>query len=133
ETPVMSTPPALLVPAAPPASLVDLLLWRAAEQPNDPALQFLSDGQSEKARVTYAELDQQARELGGWLQGQGLAGQRVLLLYPPGLEFATAFFGCLYAGCLAVPSYPPRQNRTLDRLHSLIADAQVAGVLCPAS
>jgi acyl-CoA synthetase (AMP-forming)/AMP-acid ligase II/acyl carrier protein len=129
----MAAHPAPLTPHGAPASLVELLRWRAAVQPGEPALHFLSDGTTEKARLTYAELDQQARAFGGWLQAQGLAGQRVLLLFPPGLEFVTAFFGCLYAGAVAVPSYPPRQNRTFDRLQGLIADAQVAGVLCPAS
>ena len=36
---------------------------------------------------------------------------RALLLYPPGLEFIAAFFGCAYAGIVAVPVAPPGRNR----------------------
>ena len=44
-----------------------------------------------------------ARALGAFLRGAGGAGERALLLYPPGLEFITAFLGCLYGGVVAVP------------------------------
>jgi acyl-CoA synthetase (AMP-forming)/AMP-acid ligase II len=59
-------------------------------------------------------------------------GDRALLLYPPGLEFIPAFFGCLYSGVIAVPAYPPQPSqasRTLPRLLSIVADADVAIVL----
>src|SRR5207253_2034291 len=59
-----------------------------------------------------------------WLQSTIVPGDRVLLLYPPGLEYIAAFFGCLYAGAIAVPAYPPRHNRNLLRLQALVADAQ---------
>src|SRR5262249_21572089 len=54
---------------------------------------------------------------------------RALLLFPPGLEYIVAFFGCLYAGVVAVPAYPPRRNRSLDRLQAIVASANVAAVL----
>lgn len=34
-------------------------------------------------------------------------GDRVLLVFPPGLDFVRAFLSCLYAGAIAVPVYPP--------------------------
>ena len=64
--------------------------------------------------LTRGELDRRARALAARLQARGLAGRRALLLYPPGLEFIAAFFGCLYAGVVAVPAYPPRPNRPDD-------------------
>ena len=60
------------------------------------------------------------------LQRLDARGKRVLLLYPLGLEYIAAFFGCFYAGAVAVPAYPPRLNRSLDRLQTIIADAQVS-------
>jgi len=45
-----------------------------------------------------------------------------MLAYPPGLEFIAAFFGALYAGCVAVPTYLPR-HRTLDQFAALAGDA----------
>jgi acyl-CoA synthetase (AMP-forming)/AMP-acid ligase II len=55
------------------------------------------------------------------------------LVYPPGLDFITAFFGCLYAGCVAVPTYPPRRHRILDRFHAIAADAGVSIALSTSS
>ena len=62
----------------------------------------------------------------------GLAGQRALLLYPAGLDFIAAFFGCLYAGVVAVPAYPPRRNRSLSRIQAIVDDAQARVALTTA-
>ncbi len=107
-----------------PPTLVHLLRHRAACQPNDVAFTFLVDGESEQVHLTNAELDRQARAIGAWLQSLDLVGERALLLYPPGLEFIAAFFGCLYAGVAAVPVYPPRRNRSLFRIQAIADDAQ---------
>jgi acyl-CoA synthetase (AMP-forming)/AMP-acid ligase II/acyl carrier protein len=93
------------------------------------AFTFLTDADTEKASVTYRELDCRARAIAGTLQALGLAGERALLLYPPGLDYVAAFFGCLYAGVVAVPAYPPRRNRSLDRLQTVAADAGAAVAL----
>ncbi|MFZ6029974.1 MAG: HAD-IIIC family phosphatase [Chloroflexota bacterium] len=103
--------------------LVDLLAWQAARQPDRLAYVFLTDG-VETAHLTYQALDRRARAIAGMLQGLGEAGARVLLLYPPGLDYITAFFGCLYAGAVAIPSYPPRLNRPDARLQGIVADSQ---------
>ncbi|HSG38239.1 MAG TPA: AMP-binding protein, partial [Thermoanaerobaculia bacterium] len=62
------------------------------------AFTFLRDGRAEAARLTWAGLDRRAREIAAALQARGLEGERAVLLFPPGLEFIAAFFGCLYAG-----------------------------------
>lgn len=103
--------------------LIDILQSRAVTEPQRLALNFLQDGEIESARLTYQELDQQARAIAAQLQDLQMQGERALLLYPPGLEFVSAFFGCLYAGVIAIPAYPPRRDRGLDRLHKIIADA----------
>ncbi len=105
-----------------PPNLVDLLRHLAAHKGDDLAFAYLVDGENEEISLTYAELDRQARGIAAWLQAHGLQGQRALLLYPPGLEFIAAFFGCLYAGVVAVPAYPPRMNRSLGRIHAIAAD-----------
>ena len=91
---------------------------------NDIAFTYLVDGENEQVHLTYAELDGRARAIGAWLESLGLVGQRALLLYPPGLEFITAFFGCLYAGVAAAPVYPPRRNRSMARIQAIADDAQ---------
>ncbi len=110
------------------ATLVDILRWRASHQPDQKAYAFLTKDEEEQG-LTYAELDRQARAIGAMLQRRGAIGERVLLLYPAGLEYIAAFFGCLYAGALAVPAYPPRSNRSIGRIESIVADAQAKFVL----
>jgi acyl-CoA synthetase (AMP-forming)/AMP-acid ligase II/acyl carrier protein len=109
--------------------LVELLRRRAAEDPDRTAFVFLADADTVKASLTYAELDRQARAIAVMLRARGLAGERALLLYPPGLDFIAALFGCLYAGVVAVPTYPPRRNRSSDRLQAIVANARVAAAL----
>jgi len=58
------------------------------------------------------------------LQTAGAAGERALLLYPPGLRFLEAFFGCMYAGTVPVPAYPPTEGPALARLQTIAADAR---------
>lgn len=106
------------------ATLRDLLRTRAADQPERTAYTFLRDGQAAEAPLTYRALDAQARAIAARLQEQGAAGERALLLFPPGLEFVSAFFGCLYAGVVAVPAYPPRANRADPRIDEIVSDAQ---------
>jgi 8-amino-7-oxononanoate synthase len=107
-----------------PSNLVDLLRHRAAHQSNDLGFLYLVDGENEEIRWTYAELDRRARAIGAWLQSRGLQGERALLLYPAGLDFVAAFFGCVYAGVVAVPAYPPRKNRSLERIEAIADDAE---------
>ena len=107
-----------------PSNLVDLLQHRAAHQAQDWAFSYLVDGEIEEIHWTYEELDRRARAIGAWLQAHSLEGERALLLYPPGLDFIAAFFGCLYAGVVAVPAYPPRRNRSLSRVQVIADDAE---------
>ncbi|MEB3226021.1 MAG: SDR family NAD(P)-dependent oxidoreductase, partial [Synechococcus sp.] len=106
------------------ANFVDLLQYRAELQARKTVFSFLADGETESAALTYEELDQKAKAIATFLQSHQAQGERALLLYPPGLEFIGAFLGCLYAGVIAVPAYPPRPNKSFDRLHSIIQDAQ---------
>jgi acyl-CoA synthetase (AMP-forming)/AMP-acid ligase II len=106
------------------STLVELLRYRASSQPERLAYIFLRDGEIEEARLTYGELDQNARAIAAHLQSLEAKGERGLLLYPPGLDFISAFFGCLYAGVVAIPAYPPRRNQNLLRLQAIIADSQ---------
>src|SRR5688572_15118387 len=106
------------------STLIEVLRYRASEDPERIAYRFLADGEVEEDALTYAELDRRARALGAFLQEMGAEGERALLLYPPGLEFVTAFLGCLYGGVVAVPAYPPRSNRPDSRLEAIARDAR---------
>lgn len=110
-------------------TLVDVLQWRAQHQPNHLAFQFLVDGEEEIETITYQELDQEARAVAAQLQQMHLAGERVLMFYPSGLPFVTALMGCLYAGVIAVPAYPPNDNRFLARIQSMMQNANARAIL----
>ena len=108
-------------------TLVDLLRGRALRQPDRRAYTFLLDGETGEVDHTYEALDRRARAIAAALQRMGAGGERALLLYPPGLEYLEAFFGCLYAGAVAVPAYPPnpaRMERTLPRLRAVASDSR---------
>ena len=110
------------------SNIVRRLREHAAERPCDTAFVHLTDGGTLQASMTYAQLDRRARAIAAHLQDMLLAGRNVVLAYPTGLEFIAALFGSLYAGCVAVPVYPPR-TRTLERFRALIGDAEAALVL----
>lgn len=110
--------------SAQPLDLVECLRQKAQNQPDKTAYIFLENGETETGSLTYRELDRQAQAIAATLQSLVAPGERALMLYPSGLEFIAAFFGCLYAGVVAVPAYPPRQNQRLSRLQAIVADAQ---------
>ncbi|PYQ61978.1 MAG: hypothetical protein DMF53_14145, partial [Acidobacteria bacterium] len=105
------------------STLIELLRQRADQPAELPGYTFLLDGDETEARMSWAELDLRARGLGAALQRLGAVGERALLLYPPGLDYIAAFFGCLYGGAAAVPAYPPRANRPSPRVRSILEDA----------
>ncbi len=111
------------------STLIDLLRLRSVNDPTLTAYRFLAGAESEITHITWGELDLRARAVAVLLQYRNLQDQRVLLLYPPGLDFIVAFFGCLYAGAVAVPSNLPQTKRGLSRLQAIAADAQAACVL----
>ncbi|MBX7220068.1 MAG: SDR family NAD(P)-dependent oxidoreductase [Blastocatellia bacterium] len=117
----------------PKQTIVDVLRSRATGQPDRHAYSFLENGEVESASITYAGLDERARTIGAALQERHAQGERALLLFQPGIEYLAAFFGCLYAGVVAVPLYPPRPNRGLQRVQSVVADAQAKYVLTSGS
>ncbi len=110
-------------------SFVDLLRLRTEEQPEALAYRFLASGdtQGPSEEWSYAHLERCARSVAAHLHEHGaVLGDRVLLLYPAGLEFIAAFLGSLYAGVIAVPAYP---HRTLSRLEGIAKNADCRFVL----
>ncbi|BCL77705.1 hypothetical protein ccbrp13_01700 [Ktedonobacteria bacterium brp13] len=107
-----------------PGSLVEILQWRAKNQSEQRAFTFLVDGETEEVHITYAELDRWACRIAARLQELKARGERAVLLYSAGLDYIAAFWGCLYAGTIAVPVYPPARNRHMNRISAILADAQ---------
>jgi acyl-CoA synthetase (AMP-forming)/AMP-acid ligase II len=115
-------------------SFVALLRHRAAAQGQQTGYLFLRDNDPEKDFdvLSYGQLDQKARAIAAALQASGEPGQRVLLLHQPGVHFVTAFYGCLYAGAIAVTTYPAHRGRlkqALPKIGELLRDAECNTVL----
>jgi acyl-CoA synthetase (AMP-forming)/AMP-acid ligase II/acyl carrier protein len=124
---------ALRTNTLPKTNVVDVLRHRANCQPDLTGYTFLIDGETKAVSLTYQALDLQARTIAAHLQAHNARGSRALLLYPSGLEFIAAFLGCLYAGIIAVPAYPPQQNQNRQRLQTIVTDAQAAFALTTAA
>jgi len=100
-------------------SLVENLRLRALHSPHKVACTFLT-GELEET-MTYGELDSKARAIAASIQTQGIEpGERVLLVFSPGCALIQAFYGCFYAGCVAVPIYPPAQEKLLAKATRII-------------
>jgi len=109
-----------------PSTLVQALQRRAALTPDRLALRFLAETEEQAVVLSYRELDQRARTIAAALQAEAGFGDRAVLLFPSGPDYVAAFFGCLYAGVIAVPAYPPESAKRhhQERLLSIIADAE---------
>lgn len=114
----------------PRTNFVSVLQHWATHRGDETAFIF-TDVESVEERVTYAQLWEEVRALAGYLQQRCRirAGDRVLLLYPPGLDFVIGFFACHAAGAIAVPAYPPRRNRKASRIRSIVVDADARWAL----
>jgi len=98
-------------PIAPFGNWIDLLTVRAKQCAENPAFIFLDESGQPAETLSYRELDQRARAIAYHLTSQVAPRERALLLHPPGLDYVVAFYGCLYAGAIGVPLFPPQRNR----------------------
>jgi len=118
-----------------PRTLVQSLQQRAEQTPDQVALRFLAESAEQSIVLSYRDLDLRARTIAAALQANATLGERAVLLFPSGPDYVAAFFGCLYAGIIAVPAYPPESTRRHHqaRLLSIIADAEPRLLLTIAS
>ena len=115
----------LLAPFSPPeTNFFDRLQYWALALPDEIAFRFVDWTDDKVVETTYSQLDERARAIAARLVASGLAGKPALMMYPPGLEFVEALFGCYYAGVTPVPAYPPRRNRNMGRINAISEDAQ---------
>ena len=105
-----------------PENLPDLLYLRSRES-GEKGFYFIDKNLEESDFLSFKKLETEARRIAAELRGQMPSGERVLLLYPQGLDYISAFFACLYAGIIAVPTYLPGNNRNLERLVSIIENS----------
>jgi len=110
-------------------TFIDLLQQRKSEQ--KPIISFIDDDQLQT--WSYQDLDIHARNIAAELRKTTLPNDRVLILLPPGLDYIASYFGCFYAGCIAVPLYPPPRNKIDYRVEAIYKDAQAKVALINSS
>ena len=110
-------------------NVIHVLNNRAINSPDQVAFRFLKYDGSDEDRISYSQLDKSARRIAFHIRCQVNQESRVLLLFPPGLEYIEALFGCLYAGVIAVPSYLPTNKRNSPRINSIVIDSGASLIL----
>src|SRR6516165_11371794 len=106
-------------------NLIEVLITQSEMLNDEIAFTFISNGGKRQENISFAELHQRASDIAALLQQTTDTGSRALLLYPSGLDFISAFFGCLYSETIAVPAYPPnrpRAEKATVRVQRIIRD-----------
>jgi acyl-CoA synthetase (AMP-forming)/AMP-acid ligase II len=114
------------------ATLVEILCERSQQMPAKTVFTFLKDGETQSVNLSYQDLERQAKAIASHLKACNIKpSDRAVLVYPfdGALEFIAAFFGCLYAGVVAVPCYPPQNRLTLRDLQSRLVSCQAEIIL----
>jgi thioester reductase-like protein len=116
------------------ASILDKLDKLADQHPDKLLYSYLDVNGDPIESYTYASFLHRAQAIAGHLlkDGRFEAGDRLLLAYPPGLEMICAFFGCVRAGLIPVPVYPPSSRGFQSALYKMVhiaKDCQAAGIL----
>ncbi len=116
------------------ASILGHLDRLADEHPDKLLYSYLDVSGDPIERYTYASFLERVQTIAGhlWKEGRFAAGDRLLLAYPPGLEMICAFFGCVRAGLIPVPVYPPSSRGFQSALYKMVhiaRDCQAAGIL----
>ena len=93
--------------AAQPADLLAVFEAWVAQKPTALVHTFLEGDGSESDSYTMGQLNQATNGVAALIAAKVKPGERALLCYPPGLDFLVAFYGCLKAGVVAVPVFPP--------------------------
>ncbi|WP_270171062.1 HAD-IIIC family phosphatase [Paenibacillus sp. SYP-B4298] len=101
-------------------TFMDLIDFRSSEQPHKTAFTFIEDDQ--ELNISYRQLKERSSQLAAALRSYTRPGDKVLILHQPGADYVYSFFGCLYAGCTAVPAYPPLTKRYAERVRLIAAD-----------
>src|ERR1700689_103018 len=109
----------------------------ADEHPDKLLYSYLDVNGDPLESYTYASFLQRTRAIAGHLlkEGRFATEDRLLLAYPPGFEMIWAFFGCVRAGLIPVPVYPPTSRGFQSALYKMVhiaKDCQATGILTSA-
>ena len=120
---------AKIIESVAPKNLLELLRNQARTHPDGLACAYLGDDGDIRARLSYSELDNNARAIAARLQGLDAGGECAVLLYPPGLNFVSAFFACMYANVVAIPLPIPRTTANINQTKGIIEETKTEIIL----
>ncbi len=109
-------------------SISELLSYRAEHHAHDIAYIFLDSRGRKKIAVDYGSLYRRASAYAERLLRDIEPGERMVLLISPGVDYVVAFFGCLLAGVIAVPSYPPRNQTDLKKIRKILENSGACAI-----
>ena len=110
-------------------TIVDSIIHHAKSRPDAIAFRYITSFEEAPIELTYKELFNRAHAIAQHLNATNAPKSRIMLFYPPGLDYVVAFFGCLLAGMIAVPLYPPRKNSKSDRIFKVAQSCQASTAL----
>ncbi|MFM0236262.1 amino acid adenylation domain-containing protein [Paraburkholderia sediminicola] len=124
-------PASVSAPAVAAQDLVSMMLRHVATLPDRIAVRFLADGERDEQVLTYGQLHRRALACAERLSHDARRGDRAILLLPTGLDYVAGFLGCLYAGVIAVPAYPPESSNPqhLQRVRAMFDDCEPRVIL----
>ena len=90
-------------------TVLDQFRATAITEPNRPLFAFVDGQGRNRDTLAYGEALQAVSVVAAYLQEEaGIGrGDRVLMVYPPSLDFVIAFIACLATGIIPVPVVPP--------------------------
>ncbi|WP_136520702.1 non-ribosomal peptide synthetase [Cellulomonas telluris] len=116
-----------------PTTVVDALVRAAAAADDGTRGLYWWEPRADRGtRVGHRELDARCRAAAARLRADLRPGSRVLLAHPASLDYLVAFLGCLYAGMVPVPAYPPAGGRW-ERVDAIARDCGAAAVVTSAA
>ncbi len=116
------------------ASILDKLDRLGDEHPHKLLYSYIDLNGNPIEGYSYESFLHRTKVIAGHLRKEHrfAAQDRLLLAYPPGLEMICAFFGCVRAGLIPVPVYPPSSHGFQGALYKMVhiaKDCQAAGIL----
>ncbi len=113
-------------------SIIDIFLKQAHQHKEKKAFTFLIDGEDQEVSLSYNNLLERSKSIAVHLKAIIKKGDRALLAFPSSLEYIAAFYGCILAGIIAVPAFPPdpaRLKRSTSRLKAITENAEPSVIL----
>lgn len=105
-------------------TIASILDYRATHIPHNTAFTFSDEHGDTQRSLTFEELNHKAHLVAKMLHDTGCEGKTVLLLYPPCIDYVSAVYGCILAGAIAVPLYPPQNQRKAETIESIVRTSQ---------